>query len=438
MLKTRIWALVILLIGFAIGFFVFDSQKPNPTMFSKPFVLGLDLSGGTQLIYKADTSNAKSDPSDSMTSLKEVVEKRINLFGVTEPIIETQEVGIGDSREYRLSVELPGVTDIKQATSLIGKTPLLEFKLENPEFDSVSASSTDDLSIAFLDTGFTGEYLKKATLNFSQSSVNPSIGLEFTDEGTKKFAEITEANIGRALAIFLDGTPISVPVIRQSITDGHAEITGTFTPEEAKNLVRDLNYGALPLPIELISTQSIGPTLGEKIMNAGIMSGLVAFIAIGIFLIVWYRLPGVVAVVALLIYTILNLVIFKLIPVTLTAAGIAGFILSMGMAVDANILIFERTKEELKKGRSLYDAVKDGFKRAWTSIRDSNLSSIITAVILFYFASTSVIKGFALVFLIGVLVSMFTAITATRIFLTSIEMKDSKFVRFLFGSGLSK
>jgi protein-export membrane protein SecD len=202
--------------------------------------------------------------------------------------------------------------------------------------------------------------------------------------------------------------------------------------------VRNLNYGALPVPIELLSTQSVGPTLGAKVLKAGIFSGLIAFIVISCFLIIWYRLPGVVAVIALALYTILNLVIFKLLHVTLTAAGIAAFILSIGMAVDANILIFERTKEELKRGKNLESAIREGFHRAWSSIRDSNSSSIITAVVLYYFASSSVVKGFALIFGIGVLTSMFTAITATRTLLLALNMKDSKISRFLFSSGFLK
>ena len=231
---------------------------------------------------------------------------------------------------------------------------------------------------------------------------------------------------------------ISNPVIRDEITEGKAQISGGFTPEEAKQLVRDLNYGALPVPVELIGTQSIGASLGEKAVHASIKAGIIAFLVVALFLILWYRLPGLVAVIALAIYVVLNLAVFKMIPVTLTSAGIAGFILSLGMAVDANILIFERLKEELKRGRDLHDAIHEGFSRAWLSIRDSNLSSIITAVVLYYFASTSIIKGFALVFGIGVVVSMFTAITVTRTILLAFGFSGaSRAVKFLFGHGLS-
>ncbi|TSC55360.1 MAG: Preprotein translocase subunit SecD, partial [Parcubacteria group bacterium Greene0416_79] len=279
-------------------------------------------------------------------------------------------------------------------------------------------------------------FLAKSQLVFDQTTGEPLVLLNFNREGETLFAELTKANVGRILAIFLDGAPISTPVVRQEITGGKAQISGGFTPQEAKELVRNLNYGALPVPIELVSTQTIGATLGDEAVKAGIRAGMWSFFIIAAFLVLWYRLPGVVAVVALAFYAALNLALFKLIPVTLTAAGIAAFILSLGMAVDANILIFERLKEELRRGRVLHDAIQEGFHRAWTSIRDSNISSIITAVILYYFASTAVIKGFALVFFIGVVTSMFTAITASRTLLKAMGARgEGKMSRFLFNSG---
>jgi protein-export membrane protein SecD len=277
----------------------------------------------------------------------------------------------------------------------------------------------------FLDTGLTGRSLMKASIQFDQNSGNkPIIGLKFNQEGADLFSKITKENVGSILGIFLDGNLIEAPSIKEEITGGQAVITGDFTPDGAKQIVRDLNYGALPMPISLISTETIGATLGDQAVNASVKAGLYAFIVVALFLVAWYRFKGLVAVLALAIYTVINLVLFKLIPVTLTSAGIAGFILSIGMAVDANILIFERTKEELKRGKNKHDALKEGFHRAWSSIRDSNLSSIITAVILYYFASTPVIKGFALVFLIGVLVSMFSAVTASRTILFAISGED--------------
>ncbi|MEK7100737.1 MAG: protein translocase subunit SecD, partial [Patescibacteria group bacterium] len=244
-------------------------------------------------------------------------------------------------------------------------------------------------------------------------------------------------NVGKTVGIFLDGAPISLPVIREEIANGSTEISGSFTLDEARILVRDLNYGALPVPITLASVQTIGATLGGDAVDAGVRAGLWAFAIIAAFLVIWYRLPGLLAVVALCAYVALNLAVFKLIPVTLTAAGIAGFVLSMGMAVDANILIFARLKEELKKGKLVADAMREGFARAWPSIRDSNTSSIITAIILYYFAATPVVRGFALVFGLGVVISMFTAITASRMFLYALSTRGvGKASRFLFGSGI--
>jgi len=430
MAKYRFWAILIIALAIALGFFVWNSEKEGS---SYKFKLGLDLSGGTHLVYKADTSQVQSsDISSAMQSLRDVIERRVNLFGVSEPIVQIEEGGIfGANKEHRLIVELPGVTDINEAIKRIGETPVLEFKLLSKEGQNKikagnASSSPQEISDMFLETGLTGRMLQKASIQFDQSVGNkPIIGLKFNDEGAKLFAKITRENTGDVLGIFLDGNLVEAPYIREEITGGQAVITGDFTPDQAKQVVRDLNYGALPMPISLISTETIGASLGDTAVDASIKAGIIAFIIVSLFLIAWYHFRGSVAMLALAIYTIINLVLFKFIPVTLTAAGIAGFILSIGMAVDANILIFERTKEELKKGKNKHDALKEGFHRAWSSIRDSNLSSIITAVILYYFASTPVIKGFALVFLIGVLVSMFSAVTASRTILFAITKEDS-------------
>lgn len=438
MWKKRISALILIILAAAVASFTYD---PAGTTSRFPYKLGLDLSGGSHLVFHADTKElASSEISDAMTSLANVVERRINLFGVSEPIVQVEKGGIvGGADEHRLIVELPGVTDVKQAVDLIGKTPVLEFKLVRDGVENMSAEEQSKKTVneLFVNTGLTGRLLKKAYLEFDQTTYAPQVGLEFNAEGSKLFAKITKENIGKVLAIFLDGAPISTPVIEQEIKSGQAVINGTFKLEEAKSLVRDLNYGALPVPVSLVSTQTIGASLGTGALDASIYAGFVAFLAVALFLIFWYRVPGIVAVIALAIYTVLNLALFKLIPVTLTSAGIAGFILTLGMAVDANILIFERTKEELKRGKTLPEAIKEGFHRAWLSIRDSNLSSIITAIILYYFASTPVIKGFALVFGLGVIVSMFSAITASRTLLLAVGAKgDSKIARFLFSSGI--
>lgn len=431
------------LIGFLVftAFFVFSSENPNSRFGKFPFKFGLDLIGGTELIYNADTTQvAPADISTSMATLRDVIERRINVFGVSEPFIQVEEAGIiSGNKDHRLIIELPGITDIDKAVALIGQTPLLDFRLEKETAKGLTpaqiASST--ISDLFEPTALTGRYVSKAAIQFDQTTKNAIVVLTLNSEGKEIFAKITRDNIGKVLGIFLDGEPKSLPTIQDEIKDGTAQITGGFTPDQAKTLVRDLNFGALPVPIELVSTQSIGASLGESALQAGLRAGLWGFIFTALFLILWYRLPGLVATLALTLYVFLSLTVFKLVPVTLTAAGLAGFILSIGMAVDANVLIFERMKEELRAGKKLEDAIHEGFHRAWLSIRDSNISSIITAVVLFWLG-TSAVKGFALTLGLGVVVSMFTAITVTRTFLFALGIKgESKFSRFLFGSGIS-
>lgn len=438
MWKKRVSALVLIALAAFIGYFAYDKGGEDSRY---PYRLGLDLSGGSHLVFQADTSELEPGEIDgAMRSLADVVERRVNLFGVSEPVVQVEEGGVVGQGMHRLIVELPGVTDVAQAVALIGKTPLLDFKLVRPGVDKLTpeqqASSTIDQ--LFLSSGLTGRYLKRAQLQFDGTTGAPVVSLLWNDEGKALFAAITRDNVGEILAVFLDGEPITTPVIQQEISNGEAVISGSFNIEEARQLVRDLNYGALPLPVELVSTQTIGASLGAGALDASLFAGFIAFIAVAIFLIAWYRVPGIISVIALSIYVALNLALFKFIPVTLTAAGIAGFVLTLGMAVDANILIFERMKEELKRGKVLSEAIREGFHRAWLSIRDSNLSSIITAVILYYFAATPVVKGFALVFGLGVVVSMFTAITATRTLLVAVGSKaDGKLARFLFGSGIN-
>jgi len=268
----------------------------------------------------------------------------------------------------------------------------------------------------FNPTVLTGRYLKGAQLQFDQQTYQSQVSLEFNDEGSKIFEELTRKNVNKRIAIYLDGMAISAPVVQEAISGGKAQITGDFSTEEARELVQRLNAGALPVPITLINQQTIGASLGQDSLAKSLKAGLWGFIAILLFIIFYYRLPGLVASIALLIYIVLVLSIFKLIPVTLTLSGIAGFILSIGMAVDANVLIFERFKEEFKSGKSLGGSIEEGFQRAWPAIRDSNISTIVTCLILFIFA-TGLVKGFALTLGIGVLVSMFSAIIITRSFL---------------------
>lgn len=432
-MRKHITISIILLISFGlIAFYVARGARP--------FQFGLDLVGGTELVYKADTSQVE-DAGAAMETLKEVIERRVNIFGVSEPLVQTESAGlISGNREERLIVELPGVKDLDRAIALIGETPILEFRLARPNFQELVATnpqaSLDDL---FVTTGLSGRYLSRARVEFDPNTQGAVVALEFNAEGRELFAEITREHRGEILAVILDGQVLSAPVIQDEIRDGKAQITGQFSPDEAKALVRNLNYGALPVPIELSTSQTIGATLGGEALAAGVYSGLIGFAALSIFLVLWYRLPGLISVIALVSYVVLSLALFKLIPVTLTAAGLAGFILSIGMAVDANVLIFERTKEELKKGKSIHDALHEGFHRAWLSIRDSNISSIITAIVLFWLG-TSAVKGFALTLGVGVVVSMFTAITVSRTFLFAIASNseartESGFKRFLFSNG---
>jgi len=451
MWKKIVLAAVILILGTGVAFFVVKSEprlnknieKASSFLKNHPFRLGLDLSGGSHLIYKADVSAVPANQvGTSMDALRDVIERRINLFGISEPVVQVQHGGFVSGAGEELIVDLPGVTDVKQAVAMIGQTPLLEFKTEapagTPQKATIGADGklTLDATPQFVSTDLTGKYLQKATLTFDTNNA-PTISLQFNDVGTKLFDQITKDNVGKIVAIYLDGAPISAPVVREEIPNGQAVISGSFTPTEARTLVGRLNSGALPVPISLLSTQTIGAILGDNAVNAGVKAAILGFILVALFLILLYRLPGLVATISLCIFISIILALFKLMPVTLTAAGIAGFIISIGIAVDANVLIFERVKEEMRSGKTIKDSIAAGFSRAWFSIRDSNISNFITAVILFWFG-TSLIKGFALTLGMGVIVSMFSAIVVTRIFLGALGfLGEGKFVRFLFSSGFS-
>jgi len=380
-----------------------------------PWRLGLDLVGGTHLVYEVDMSQVDSSERDSVAGgLRDVIERRINLFGVSEPqILSSKE---GDS--YRLIVELAGIKDVNQAIKMIGETPLLDFRevIENP-----NASSTDQ-KYQFIQTNLTGRYVKSAQVGFDSTTGKPEVNIQFNDEGAAIFEELTAKNVGKPIAIFLDNALIEMPNVIEKISGGSARITGKFTADEAKTMVERFNAGALPAPINLISQQTIGASLGQQSLSKAIYSGILGTIIIIIFMLLYYRVLGIFSSLALIIYVFLTAAFFKL-GITMTLAGIAGFILSIGMAVDANILIFERTKEELKKGLAKSSAIEEGFRRAWPSIRDSNVSTIITTVILYYFTG-SFIRGFALALLIGVVISMFSAITVTRTMLRVFMKND--------------
>jgi len=515
---------------------------PGASFFNKFFPhLGLDLQGGTHLVYQADMSQiALKDQSAALEGVRDVIERRINAFGVSEPVVQT-------AGNNRLIVELAGISDVAQAIKMIGETPLLEFKEEGaeapqalsetelaevnkyndeakkkaeeinqralagedfatlakeysedsgskdnggdlgwqkrgifvPEFDQAifvdlkkgeitpapvqtqfgyhvikkvdERGSGDNLEVLsshiliatrpteqqsgepqWLNTNLSGKHLKRADVQFDQTAGSPQVSLEFNDEGKTLFKELTQKNINKRIAIFLDGQIISAPVVNEVIPEGKAVITGNFSLAEAKLLAQRLNAGALPVPINLISQQTIGASLGNIYMEKSLIAGVIGLLAVAFFMITYYRLPGLLAIVALGTYSLIVLAIFEIWPITLTLAGIAGFILSIGMAVDANILIFERMKEELLLGKPLNFAVEEGFRRAWLSIRDSNFSSIITCVILAWFGS-SIIKGFAITLAIGILVSMFSAITVTRTYLRLIGVQRLEKFLWLFG-----
>lgn len=452
-------AVVVVILGFVIGYFVYASTLNTESEY--PFKFGLDLAGGSQLTYVADVSNIESAEVPALMSvLREVVERRVNTFGVSEPNVQVERgsaVAEGAITQ-RLIVELPGVTDIDEAIKQIGQTPLLEFKLVNQEalaaqqaLDTMASGTRAGISNVevngeeikpYTDTGLTGRYLERAELVFNNSqgalSNEPIVSITFNEEGAELFETITRENTGELLAIFLDGELVSSPRINEPISGGQAVISGNFAVEEARLLVRNLNFGALPVPITLDTTQTIGSSLGEEALHAGVRAGVIGFALLSLFMILWYRLPGVIAVLALIMYVIMMLALFKVIPVVLTAAGIAGLILSIGLAVDANILIAERIKEELREGKSVDEAIKEGFDRAWLAIRDSNIAHIIAGVILFWFG-TALIKGFALVFSVGVIVSMVSAITISRTLLIIIPVDArTKLGHFLMGSGISK
>ena len=370
-------------------------------VWKKPTSLGLDLVGGSRLMLEAQTSDSVPKiTSEIMDSLQYAIENRVNAMGVGETIV--QRVGT-----KRLLVEIPNITDTAKAKEFIGQTAQLEFKRpiigKNGEIEWQS-------------TGLTGKDLRKSLVSSTPNTGEWVVALEFNNEGAKKFSDLTKELTGKQMAIFFNGKLQSAPTVNEQISGGHAQISGNYEYNQAKEMVDLLNAGALPVGAEIIQEESVGPTLGADSINKSKIAGFVGITAVMIFMILYYRVMGLISCFALIIYALINFAIFKLVPVTLTLTGIAGFILSIGMAIDANILIFERTKEELKMGRSLFTAINSGFDRAFTSIFDSNVSTIMTCLILYYFGA-SMVKGFALTLIIGVCLSMFSAITVTKNFM---------------------
>jgi preprotein translocase subunit SecD len=375
-----------------------------------PIRKGLDLQGGTHVVLQADMSGIKDeDRQDALDSAKNIISRRVDLYGVGEPVIQTSVSDHG----YRIVVELPGVEDVNQALDLIGKTAQLDFRELAPEA-SQAAFLAD-----FQPTGLTGKNLRKAQVAFGQTG-QPEVALVFDDEGAVIFGDITKRNIDKPVAIFLDEIPVTTPMVNQHITGGEAVISGSFTLEEAKNMAIQLNAGALPVPIEIIEQRNVGASLGEESVQKSMVAGAVGLGMVMLFMVLLYGYQGFLADVALVVYGLITLALYKLIPVTITLPSLAGFILSVGMAVDANILIFERMKEELRMGKPWKVAMELGFGRAWNSIKDANIATLLIVFILFnpldwtFLNSSGMVRGFALTLGIGILVSLFTGIVVTR------------------------
>lgn len=413
--------LILLLFGFALWAVVpLDSERLG----RQGLTLGLDLKGGSHLVYEADLS--EKDPSqsddDAMQGVLGKIERRVNEYGVTEPIIQRQG-------HDRILVQLPGVTDVNEAKKLIGETAELDFReMELDEsgrlvFDEEGKPKWTALAMAVGSNGeekaLTGKYLKpNAYVDLSQQLNEPEVAFEWDEEGAVLFEQITKRNLHKPLGIYLDGEPISWPTV-QAVIEERGVITG-LSMEEARTLAIQLNSGSLDVPLKIIQEQDVDATLGADSIKKSIIAGAIGLALIVLFMVLYYRVSGFVAICALVVYSVLLAAIFKLVPITLTLPGVAALILSIGMAVDANVLIFERMKEELRSGRTLGAAVETGFNRAWPAIRDSNVTTFIACIVLYWFGGTLgafMVRGFALTLFIGVALSMFSAIVVTRTFL---------------------
>lgn len=386
-----------------------------------PFKRGLDIQGGMQVVLEADMSEVpQADREAALESAKSVILRRVDLYGISEPVVQTAQVG--DS--YRIIVELPGVEDPQQALSLVGQTAQLQFMLvKYPEVpaDGV-ASDSAALYPTVEDVGLSGVDLERASLSFNPQTREPEVALQFNSQGAETFATVTTDHTGETLGIFLDGSPLMLPTISTPILTGQAVITGQFTAEEAKQLAIQLNAGALPTPIQVIEQRTIGASLGQEAVSKSVLAGLVGLGFVLVFMVLLYGWQGVIADMALVVYAILTLAIYKLGGITLSLPGIAGLLLSIGMAVDANILIFERMKEEWRRGKPHAIAMELGFGRAWDSIKDANVATILTAMVLInplnfsFLNSSGLVRGFGVTLLIGVVLGLFTGVLVTRTF----------------------
>src|SRR3989338_4138857 len=378
--------------------------------------LGLDLKGGSHLVFEADTTKVKSeDLQDALSSVRDIIERRVNLFGVSEPVVQM----LKSEGNYRVSVDLPGITNVTDAIKLIGQTAQLSFKEETPSLEKEATSTPIFLRLT-KETGLTGKHVKKATVVFDSQDGKPQVGLTFSEDGAKIFGEVTQRNVGKPVGIFIDELLISAPTVQQAITQGDAVITGNFTIDEAKKLAIAINSGALPLPIKLVEQRNVGPTLGKIEVTKSVFAGAIGLTLVLIFMIAYYGKLGFIAAMALVIYALISLAIFRTIPIVLTLPGVAGFILSIGMAVDSNILIFERIKEELRRGNDLDIAIRLGFGRAIDAIKDANITTLIVSFILFnplnweFLPQFGLVRGFALTLAVGVATSLFTGVVITK------------------------
>ena len=377
---------------------------------------GLDLQGGVHVVLEANMNNiAQEDRAAALESAKEVIRRRVDLYGVAEPLVQTSKV----VNQYRIIVELPGVTDTAEAVKLIGQTAQLEFKEPTEALDNPELANTLPPDQLFAPTDLTGRDLVRAQVTFDTQNL-PQVAIKFSSEGATKFEQLTEKLQGKVLAIFLDNNLLSAPRVQEKISGGEAVINGDFTLEQAKQLAIQLNGGALPVAVKVVEQKNIGATLGEESVQRSVTAGIAGLFLVVLFMVIIYKRLGILAAVALFDFALITLSVYRTIPITLTLAGIAGFILSVGMAVDSNILIFERIKEELRAGKPFKAALELGFGRAWDSIRDANIATLITAFILYnpfnwsFLNTSGMVRGFALTLFIGVAVSLFTGIVVTR------------------------
>ena len=358
---------------------------------------GLDLQGGSHLVYKVDMSKvASKDRDNALASLQKVVENRVNAFGVSEPTVYTSKNG----NEYYITIELAGIKDTDSAMNIIGKTAKLTFK------------EISDSGSSFVDTGLGGSDLKTSSVAFDQTTGAPYISLQFTSDGAKKFEEITGRNIGKEIAIYLDDTLVSAPNVNSQISGGNAQITGSFTFKEAKNLSIQLNAGRLPVPISLVEQRTVEATLGQTSVRLSIVAGILGILVVSLFMIFSYRLLGIFSTIGLALYLIFTLALFKIFGVTLTMGGVAGLVLSIGSSMETDVLVFERIREEMRNGRTFDHAYSLGFSRAWSSIRDSNVVSLIICGLLLYVGGS--VRGFAIVLALGIVVGLVTTFFGTK------------------------